>query len=167
MQSCFMTMLLVLALLTPRSGYPSDAFRHRQLVVVVTDSWNDFHATLYRFGQAGEGWVQAGKGVPAVVGEKGLAWDSALPERNPGEPVKQEGDRRAPAGLFPLSRAMGFTPRPPAGVTLSYRPIAQGTHCVDDRESRYYNRIVSEQDLSGKPGDLWRSSERMWEVPDL
>ncbi len=167
MQRRLITVFLVLGLLVPRPGYSLDVSRHRQLVVVVTDSWNDFHATLYRFGRAGEGWERAGKGVPAVVGEKGLAWDSKLPERNPGEPVKQEGDRRAPAGLFPLSRAMGVAPLPPVGVTLPYRAIAQGTHCVDDRDSRYYNRIVSEQEVAGKAGELWRSSERMWELPDL
>jgi D-alanyl-D-alanine dipeptidase len=167
LQGGLIIMFLILGLLAPRPGYPLDASRHRQLVVVVTDSWNDFHARLYRFGQSGGGWLLAGKGVPAVVGEQGLAWDSSLPERNPGEPVKREGDRRAPAGLFPLSRAMGFAPISSAGVSLPYRAIAPGTHCVDDRESRYYNRIVSEQELPGKAGELWRSSERMWELPDL
>lgn len=167
MQRSVMTIPLLLALLMPRPGYPSDASRHRQLVVVVTDSWNDFRATLYRFGQAGEGWVRVGKGLSALVGERGLAWDPALPERNPGEPVKQEGDRRAPAGLFPLSRAMGFASISSAGVSLPYRSITPGTHCVDDTASRYYNRIVAEQDLPAKAGELWRSSERMWELPDV
>ncbi len=167
MQCGLMIMLLILGLLVPRLGHPFDVSWHRQLVVVVTDSWNDSHATLYRFVRAGESWERTGKGLLAVVGKQGLAWDPALPEPIPGEPVKQEGDRRSPAGVFPLSLDMGFAPLPPTGVTLPYRVIAPGTHCVDDSASRYYNLIVAEKDLPGKAGDLWHSSERMWELSDL
>lgn len=160
-------LLLFLSLLAPTTGYPLDASRHRQLVLSVTDAWSDFHATIYRFERAGGNWVRVGAGMPAAVGRTGLAWDPAVADRDPAEPVKKEGDGRAPAGLFPLSRTMGFAPLPPAGVTLPYRQIEEGTHCVDDRTSPYYNRIVTERELPGKAEGLWRSSERMWELADL
>jgi len=160
-------LVLLLVLLAPKSGWPLDASGHRQLVVTVTDGWNDPRATLYRFERTGESWRQVGKGVPAMVGWRGLAWSPEVTDRNPGEPVKAEGYGKAPAGLFPLIRAMGMSPQPPAGVTLPYRGIVPGTHCVDDRTSPYYNRIVTEGELPVTAGELWHSSERMWELGDL
>ena len=158
---------LLLWLLVPETGYPQDAVLPRQLVIAITDSWRDFRATLYRFEQTGESWQRVGTGVPAVVGSSGLAWDPAVPDRDPDQPVKKEGDGKAPAGVFPLSHAMGFSPLSPAGAALPYRSIGEGTHCVDDRSSRYYNRIVAESELSGEAEVPWRSSERMWEMPGI
>lgn len=160
-------LFLLLFLLAPQPGYPLDVSRHRQIIVAVTDSWGDFRATLYRFELSGGQWRRVGAAIPAVVGRSGLGWDPTLPERGAGEPVKAEGDGRAPAGIFPLPLAMGFSPRPPAGVTLPYRDIGEGTHCVDDRSSRYYNRIVAERELPGTGEATWRSSERMWEMADM
>ncbi len=84
MQRGLMTMLLVLGLLAPRPGYPLDASRHRQLVVVVTDSWGDFRATLYRFGRAGEGWVRAGKGCRRWWGRRALPGTPLCPSATQG-----------------------------------------------------------------------------------
>ena len=157
-------LLILLCLLAPKPGYPLDASRHRQIVVSVTGSWSDYRADLYLFERAGEGWRRVGKAVPAVVGRAGLAWDPAVPDRDPAEPVKHEGDGKAPAGMFPLPSAMGFSATPPAGITLPYRWIGEGTQCVDDRASRFYNRIVTPTDPPGTAGEVWHSSERMWQV---
>jgi D-alanyl-D-alanine dipeptidase/L,D-peptidoglycan transpeptidase YkuD (ErfK/YbiS/YcfS/YnhG family) len=158
---------LLLCLLAPKNGYPQDISGHGQIIVSVTDSWDDFRATLYLFERKGEVWQRRGGGIPAVVGSLGLGWDPAAQERAPGEPVKREGDLKAPAGIFPLSHAMGFSPLPPDGVTLPYRSIGEGTHCVDDSSSPFYNRIVDESDISADGGKRWSSSERMWEMPEL
>ena len=148
-------------------AFPLDATSHRQLIVSVTDSWNDSTATILRFEYRDRQWGRVGKRVPAVVGERGLAWDPAVPGRDPRDPEKKEGDLKAPAGIFPLSLVMGFAPAPPSGVTFPYRAIETGTHCVDDSGSRYYNRIVSEKELPAPVAKLWKSSERMWRITDL
>lgn len=160
-------LILILALLAPKLGYPLDASIHRQIVVSVTDSWSDFRATLYRFERKEGRWLLVGSGMPAVVGRSGLAWDPAATERGPGEPVKHEGDGKAPAGIFPLPFAMGFPATSPAGVILPYRSIGEGTQCVDDPASPDYNRIVAERELAGQTEGPWRSSERMWEMETL
>ena len=158
---------LFMLILSVPSAFPLDTVPHRQLIVSITDSWGDSRATLFRFGFNNRQWTLVGKGVPAVVGERGLAWDPAVPSRDPGEPVKKEGDRRAPAGMFPLTLVMGTAAAPPSGVTLPFRSIETGTHCVDDAGSGYYNRIVDEKELPAPAAELWKSSERMWEMPDL
>ena len=157
-------MVLLLALLAPGTGFPLDTAGHRQLVVSLTGSWDDSRATLHRFEQSGGEWLRVGPEMPALVGRNGLGWDRSAAGALSGEPVKREGDGRAPAGIFPLPLTMGFSLLPPAGTTLPYRVIAAGTHCVDDPASAYYNRIVAETELPGKPEALWRSSERMWEL---
>lgn len=145
------------------SAFALDATAHRQLLVSVTGSWNDSRTTVFPFEYHAGTWRRVGKGMAAVVGERGLGWDPKASVRENGEPVKKEGDLKGPAGLFPLSLAMGFAPGPPAGATFPYRQIRHGTYCVDDGASPYYNRIVSESDLPAPPARLWKSSERMWE----
>ncbi len=158
---------ITLSLLHTHPGLALDTRSHRQLVVSLVDSWADFHATLYRFELADGKWLRVGDGVPAVVGKGGVAWDGTKAGRAPGWPVKKEGDSRAPAGIFPLSGAMGLPPYSSARTSLPFRAITPGTHCVDDPTSRYYNRIVTEKELPAPAAELWRSSERMWELPDL
>src|ERR1039457_4548358 len=162
MQRAAIIIIALFCLIASRPAFPLDVSSHRQLLIVVTSSWHDFNASLCRFEQKEAEWVLVGKKVPAVVGERGLGWDPSTAEREPGQPVKRKGDLRAPAGLFRLSGAMGFAPLPPAGTTLPFRAIKPGLHCVDDGGSPFYNRIVSEEELSRPAQDLWRSSEQLW-----
>lgn len=163
----FKKTIFILCLLTANPCYSQDVATHRQVIVSITESWNDFRATLYLFERKGESWQRMGEGIPAVVGSFGLGWDPAATGRVADEPVKREGDLRAPAGIFPLSLAMGFQPLPPDGVTLPYRGIGKGTHCVDDGLSPYYNRIVDGGGASADGGARWSSSELMWEMPEI
>jgi zinc D-Ala-D-Ala dipeptidase len=156
----------ILCLSTAQPGFSLDTSFHRQLVISITDSWDDFHATVYRFEQADGQWRRVGEGVPAVVGERGLAWDPVAPEHNPGRNIKKEGDLRSPAGIFNLSGAMGLLPTHPISSTFPYRTIEPGTHCVDDPSSRYYNRIVTEREIPAQAVEHWNSSERMWQITD-
>lgn len=158
---------LIVLLLAFSPALALDATQHRQLIVSVTRSWDDSRATVFRFGSPDGKWRLVGEGMPAVVGELGLGWDPAVPGRDASDPVKREGDRKAPAGIFPLTMVMGQAADPPSGISLPFRPIKTGTHCVDDAASPFYNRIVDEQDLPAPADELWKSSERMWEVTDL
>lgn len=156
-------LLFALLLLAPQPLFAADASAHRQILLVLGDSPDRCTATLYRFRQSGGRWIREGTGIPAVTGEKGMAWDGAAAEDSSRQ-VKREGDRKSPAGIFPLSLAMGYPPSPPAGILLPYRRIEEGTYCVDDSASPYYNRIVSQKELPQPAAELWKSSERMWEV---
>jgi D-alanyl-D-alanine dipeptidase len=164
----FFMLFLMLCLIPASSCYPLELAEHRQLIVSVTDSWSDFRAALFLFERNGKDWQRIGEGIEGVVGRLGLAWDSAANGRLPGEPVKAEGDLKAPAGIFTIPTAMGMSRRPPEGVTLPYRQIVKGTHCVDDPSSPYYNRIVRENEIPGNiDGRRWKTSEQMWKISEL
>lgn len=144
-----------------RAGAPSpvpDAAR--QLVLVVTASWDTTSGTLRRFVRSGSHapWRRAGSAVPVVVGVNGLAWgDDSLGAAD--EPHKREGDGRSPAGVFPLESAFGFAPSSAmTRVRLRYLPLTAGTECVDDTASVHYNTIVDRERV---PTVDWSSSEHM------
>ncbi len=140
--------------------------RATQLVVVTTPDWTTVSGTLQRWQRIapGRAWQPVGSPIPIVVGKAGLGWGiGAMPvhtARRTGDPVKHEGDRRSPAGIFSFGAAFGYAPQAPASWKMPYLPIVATTHCVDDPHSRYYNRIV---DSTHVPPD-WNSSETMREA---
>lgn len=133
----------------------------QQLVVVLADSWDAVRARMLLFEKKGDTWIKVNSAYDAVVGSKGLAWADGQQPTAGETLVKREGDRKAPAGIFRLIKSMGYDAVPPAGVTFSYEPIQEGLHCVDDRASKYYNKIVNEKDMSAPARELWKSSEIM------
>ena len=75
----------------------------RQLVLVVTESFDDNQARMRRFERSGTGvWRPAGDDVAVTLGKNGLAWGRGLHGQTPlgPGPVKVEGDGRSPAGVF-------------------------------------------------------------------
>lgn len=137
------------------SAVPASA---RQLVLVVTPSWDTTSGTLRRYvrSSAGAPWRRVGAAVPAVVGASGLAW-GADSLGAAGDPRKREGDGRSPAGVFPLDSVFGFAPSMTT-VRMPYLPLLAGTECVDDTASVHYNTVVNRDQV---PGVDWSSSEHM------
>lgn len=134
----------------------------RQLIVVTTPDWDSTAGTLRRFVRDGAGgeWRPEGAPIPVVVGRSGLGWgigEEALARA--GEPVKQEGDGRSPAGLFPLDTVFGFAPPDSMSwVRLPYVMLDTGSECVDDGGSAHYNTVV---DRGRVPLVDWTSAEHM------
>lgn len=133
----------------------------RQHLLVVTEAPDRIQGLLYRMERSPEPgsrvpgafagsshgfWRQVGPSVPVALGRSGVG-------------PKEEGDGRAPQGVFPLGPAFGYAPEPPPGVRLPYRPMLPGALCVDDPESTFYNLILDPDTLptSGE----WGSAEAM------
>jgi D-alanyl-D-alanine dipeptidase len=134
----------------------------RQLILVTTPEWGSVRGTLRRFERRGAKWTQVGEAFDVVVGRSGLGWGAGVVETEGEGPSKREGDGRAPAGVFRLTRAFGFTSAGEATwLHVPYTPLTPGVECVDDTASTQYNRVVDRSDV--KTVD-WNSSERMREV---
>ena len=103
-------------------------------------------------------WRAIGGPVSALIGYRGLAWAHAFRHfARTGEPIKFDGDKRAPAGFFRIGRSFGFAP----SRLPHYLRIAAGMVCVADPASPAYNTIATRAKVG------WRvRGENMWRVPD-
>jgi hypothetical protein len=138
----------------------------RQVVVVLSDGWDDATALMWRFERqdAGAGWTPVGNAVKVNLGRTGLAWgrSSLIQQSDPCStegPRKKEGDGKSPAGLFPFLKAFGH-PTPPQGYGKGNLPflVITDQQCVDDTASEHYNQILSPSD---DPDASWSSAEKM------
>jgi len=132
-----------------------------QAVVVTTSDWDTTggKARLYERKTAAGKWKQSGEEFPVVIGRAGLAWaqDSA-PEK--ATQFKKEGDGKSPAGSFPLTFAFGSSVKPEQ-LAFPYTRVESQTECIDDVQSRHYNKIVGRLQVGIFD---WKSSEKMLEI---
>ncbi|MEN3370554.1 MAG: zinc D-Ala-D-Ala dipeptidase [Verrucomicrobiota bacterium] len=163
--------LLVLALgMTIGTGAAATdpLHRSRQCIVVVTENWSVTTGVLRAFERSGSSgrWKPRDAVVPVVGGKKGLGWGRGLVAiEASGEPMKIEGDNRAPAGIFRLRSAFGYAPARSAGwMKLPYLALSKQIEGVDDPGSRYYNQLVDRSKVARVD---WRTSEQMLRNDDL
>lgn len=152
------------AMVTPADLPPTPLAGARQLVVVVTPDWNATSGTLRRYARpdASSAWQPDGDAIPIVVGRTGLAWGDETLRTAANQPVKREGDGKAPAGAFPLDTAFGFAPRADLSwMRMPYVSLTPTSDCVDDESSAHYNTVV---DRAAVPRVDWNSAEHMREI---
>ena len=136
-----------------------------QLLVVTTAEWNDVQGTMQRYERSHSGgkWRAVGTAIAVVVGKNGLGWGSGVDLndmddlRRPGDPVKREGDGKAPAGVFRLGSAFGYANQELPGWKMPYISLTPSIECVDDTSSKSYNRVVD----GGAVSRDWKSAEHM------
>ncbi len=131
-----------------------------QLLLCIAADWDSPAGELQCFTRSADGgWQPAFAPLPVMLGRSGLAWGRGLHPLMAGT-AKQEGDGRAPAGVFAITALFGYAPADaplPRAARLPYHPARPGLKCVDDPASGHYNCIV---DAAGVPGD-WASCEDM------
>ncbi|MFN3243745.1 MAG: L,D-transpeptidase [Planctomycetota bacterium] len=134
----------------------------RQVVLVTNEHWAATDARLQRFERdGGGGWRQVGGPVAVTVGRSGFGWGLGLHRDGEG-PIKNEGDGRAPAGVFELGTAFGYAADAPAGCRVAYRAAGERDYFVDDAGSTDYNRWRRIPDgEANDPKARWQSCERM------
>lgn len=114
-----------------------------QILLVVTADMNRSNGTLQRFEKHGGAWQKTGAAFDVNLGRNGLGWGDGLmlPAHRAGDPVKREGDGRAPAGVFTLGNAFGYAPE--AVGKMPYTQATVDLICVDDGSAATYNRLVA------------------------
>jgi len=117
--------------------FPILLFSSQQILLVVADDFNTSTASLELFE---EGSILFSTKVN--IGKNGLGWglgEIAL-EQNIQEPLKKEGDKKAPAGVFKLFSSFGYKYSP--NSSLPYLYADKQLICVDDSHSPFYNQII-------------------------
>ena len=143
---------------------PEILHKSRQLVLVTTPTWNAIEGTLqcYERKKFAYGWKPVGDPVPVIIGEDGLALVAEFQHYPIKGPLKKEGDRRTPMGVYELGPLFGFDKQSTLSKNVDYIPINPSTVCVDDQKSRFYNKIIDSRTVS-KPD--WDSKEEMRDIP--
>lgn len=155
-----MKILGVMALFFAITGYgtiiPEEC---TQLVVVRTENWGSQHGKMqaYKKSAYGSKWLPVTPVIDIVVGKQGLGWGIGLVDfSHESGPVKREGDRKGPAGIFPLG--LIFAKKEMSNLSLPFTLITPTLEAVDDPESKYYNQIVDRLQVEAVD---WNSSEKM------
>ena len=142
-------------------GVPPPIRSARQCLLVTAADWSSTTGSLVLLEKtkAGAPWRVHGGPHPVMLGKTGVAWGRGVVAFDRPGPVKKEGDRRAPAGVFSLGTVFGYasaTEAPP--MKMPYLPLTAEVEGVDDPASKYYNRLVVRSRIA-KPD--WNSSEQM------
>jgi hypothetical protein len=168
---CLVVAWCSLASAQTQARQPSKLGSSTQLLVVTTSDWNAVEGRLQRYERTKpqEQWRAVGPPVTVVVGKSGLGWGSGiLPAdsghvRSAADPVKKEGDGKAPAGIFRLRGTFGYQPQRQPGWKMPYISLTPAVECVDDPNSKFYNRVVDRGTVSPD----WNSSEHMLRSDEL
>ena len=135
----------VIALLAPQvalaQSCPEPLASAKRLVLVTADTLTSTTATVERFERhtPNAQWQVAGGPATGLIGHKGLGWAYAFRKfAKGGEPVKVEGDKRAPAGFYKIGPSFGFGP----SQVPNYVRVDDGMVCVNDVSSPAYNTIT-------------------------
>src|SRR5665213_10878 len=156
--------LLFIVLIAPQvalaQSCPEPLASVRRLVLVTSATLRSTTASVERLERT---WPKeplqvTGGPATALVGYKGVAWAYAFRKfARVGEPVKVEGDKRAPAGFYKIGRNFGAA----ASQVPNYMRLVEGTICVDDLSSPAYNTITSRALVGAKV-----HGENLWRVPE-
>jgi L,D-peptidoglycan transpeptidase YkuD (ErfK/YbiS/YcfS/YnhG family) len=152
--------LLIAPQLALAQTCPEPLASAKRLVLVTADTLASTTATVERFERKtpNASWQVAGGPATALIGLKGVAWAQAFRKFAKGrEPVKVEGDKRAPAGFYRIGSSFGFA----VSQVPNYVRIDEGTVCVDDPRSPAYNTITRRDRVGPKV-----HGENMWRVPE-
>ncbi len=136
-------------------AYAGNIPNTKQLIVVTTENWSTPNGTLQRYEKKNNAWHKVGKAISIKLGRNGLGWGRGLHSiPKDAKIIKKEGDGKAPAGIFTLKQAFGYNP---FVVDYPYEVYKTTDHCVDDVNSKLYNKIVD----STKVKRDYKSKEHM------
>jgi len=113
-------------------------FSSQQIILVVANDFNSSKASLRCFE---DGKIVYDK-IRVNIGRNGLGWGLGkfILFHKPTEPLKKEGDGKAPAGIFKLTKIFGYSQK--SDYKLPYLYADKNLICVDDTHSKFYNQII-------------------------
>ncbi|MFU2327626.1 L,D-transpeptidase family protein [Pseudomonas sp. NFX98] len=152
----------LLMLLLPAAAMAQGLDGSDQLIVVTSKNWDDIQGIAQRYERHGDRFEKFEAAFPVVLGKNGMGWGKGLQiDDQPQGPIKQEGDGKAPAGMFKLGTAFGYDAS--ASTRLTYLALTPTIECVYDSQSARYNQLVDGAIVAKD----WNSAERMRRKDDL
>ena len=115
-------------------------FCSQQIILVVADDMNSSTAKLECYQNS----TKIFKTIEVNLGFNGLAWglgEIDITDKNSSKIFKREGDKRAPAGIFSLTKRFGYSQI--SDSKMPYLFATKSLICVDDPNANSYNRIIN------------------------
>lgn len=102
--------------------------------------------------------------IEVNIGENGLGWGLGIVEltKKSSDPLKREGDKKAPAGIFNLTNIFGYENK--KNFKLDYLHASKTLICVDDIDSKQYNTIIQMPLDMPKSFELMRRDDHQYEL---
>ncbi|MFK5937308.1 MAG: L,D-transpeptidase family protein [Sulfurimonas sp.] len=103
---------------------------------------DDFNKSIAKL-ECYEGSKQVFKPIIVNIGKNGLGWglgEVKLSQKS-ADPLKHEGDKKAPAGVFKLRALFGYSKK--SDYLMPYLYTSENLICVDDSKSSFYNQIIT------------------------
>ncbi len=117
-------------------------YANEQLIVVLSQDFDTNKALLQRYEKKNKIYQKYDDSIEVNLGKKGLGWGKSpfFVLKNENEPIKKEGDLKSPAGVFELTYSFGYNPA--YATKMPYLYSKSSSICVDDSNSKYYNRVI-------------------------
>jgi len=113
-------------------------YSSQQIILVVSDSFSSPKASLECY----EDGKKIFNTIDVNIGKNGLGWglgETTLKQKSE-EPLKYEGDKKAPIGIFKLTDIYGYSQK--HNYKMPYLYTSKSLICVDDSNSNFYNQII-------------------------
>jgi murein L,D-transpeptidase YafK len=134
-------------------------FSSQQIILVVGEDFTKSQASLECY----EGSKKIFDTISVNIGKNGLGWGlgEVQLEQKKNEPLKYEGDKKAPIGVFKLSALYGYNPK--STYKMPYLFTSQTLICVDDSSSNFYNQII-ETKGNEKSFEFMKRQDKQYEL---
>lgn len=128
---------------TEESSWIEDLDIAKQTTQIIVVAASGYKATVSMHTKNAEGVWKENLSVKGSIGKNGVG-------------KEREGDKKTPIGVYRFTKAFGICSNP--GISsMPYLQVDNTYHWVDDSKSKYYNQLVSTQDVEKD----WTSSERI------
>jgi len=132
----------------------------QQIILVVSNDFNTSYAKLECF----EDGKTIFKSINVNIGKKGLGWGlgNITLTKNKLDPIKKEGDKKAPIGVFKLSSVYGYSKQ--NNFHMPYLHANKKLICVDDSDSKHYNKIIHMPEVRPKSFEFMKRDDAQYEL---
>ena len=135
-------------------------YSNEQIILVISDDYNDNKATLSCF----EDGEKVFKDIDVNLGQNGLGvglGEISLKIKE-NKPLKYEGDKKAPLGVFKLTHVFGYNKLD--NLNMPYLHVDKETICVDDSEHKNYNQIIQMPKEKPKSFEYMKRDDHQYEL---
>lgn len=135
-------------------------FASQQTILVVSEDFDSPKAKLECY----ENGKQLFKTIEVNIGKNGMGWGlgEIVLTQNSNDPIKKEGDKKAPAGIFKLTNAFGYEKE--RNLKLPYLFASKSLICVDDSKSEFYNQIIDKKKSTPNSFEWMRRDDHQYEL---